>query len=799
MPFRFSIREFLYMTKHLLSFICLFFVYHVQAQDFTLNGVVQDAESGETLIGAIVLATQGEQQTVAVTNEYGFYAMQLAQGDYRLRVSYIGYNNHQTDISISANQRLDIEMSIEGSNIEEIVVESDAFENIESTEISTQKLDMSTIRQVPVALGEVDILKTLQLLPGVTNAGEGASGFNVRGGAADQNLILFDEATIYNSDHLFGFVSVFNSDAIKDVKLYKGGIPSKFGGRLSSVLDVHQKEGNNKKFSGNGGIGLISSRLMLEGPIEKEKSSFLLAGRRSYADAFLALTNNSNRLGFYDLNTKINRTFSDKSKLYLSGYFGNDSFNIDELFVNKWGNRSGTLRWNYLFNDRLFSNTSLIFSKYDYHFDFDLIEFEWNSDIRNLNIKSDFQYFLNNNNSLYFGAEAKRYDFNPGKITPTSPASAINEEQLDQKNALEASIYIGNEQRLNDRLTMNYGARFTYFDRRGEQDITNYANDMPIVYNPVLNRYEEGMITGVQQFGKESIHAFHGIEPRISLNYLLSDLTSIKASYNRTKQYIHLITNTNSPTPIDIWAPSGPFIKPQKAHQFALGLFRNFNVNAYELSAEIYYRSMNDLLDYVDGAELIANNKLETVLLNGRGRAYGLELYGKKNTGKLTGWLSYTYSKTEKFTPGITTNDPGINNGKWYPANYDRPHDLSITGFYKLNDRWAFGSNLIYQTGRPVTFPVGSYTYNNLVFPLYENRNNDRLPDYHRIDLSATLGPKNRDRKVKGEWIFSLYNVYNRQNASSVYFAYDEDEKSTVANQLTIFGIVPGISYNFKF
>ena len=475
------------------------------AQDFTLNGTLTDENSGETLIGAIVSASNQENEVFAITNEYGFYALQLSAGTYAIKANYIGYAEGTSEIIITENTRLDLGLSVAGEAIEEIVIESDAFENIESTEMGTQKLDLSNIRKVPVVLGETDILKTLQLLPGVSNAGEGASGINVRGGAADQNLILFDEATIYNSDHLLGFFSVFNSDAVKDVKIYKGGMPSRYGGRLSSVIDVRQKEGNNKSFEVNGGIGLISSRLMAEGPIEKEKSSFLIAGRRSYADLFLKLIDNPNRLYFYDLNAKVNRTFSEKSKLYLSGYFGNDFFKINNIFENSWGNKTGTLRWNYLLNDRLFSNTSLVYGQYDYVFDFDLLEFDWKSDITNLNGKTDFQYFLNNENTLYFGAETKQYTFNPGVIRPTGTGSAISAQTLIQKRASENALYLGNEQRISPALTLNYGLRYSHFDRRGAQKVRQYANDMPIVYNATIGRYEDGDIIGEQDFGKESI------------------------------------------------------------------------------------------------------------------------------------------------------------------------------------------------------------------------------------------------------------------------------------------------------
>jgi hypothetical protein len=762
----------------------------------TLSGYIRDAETGEELIGANVVIEK--LNTGATTNAYGFYSVSLPFGKYVVTYSYIGYETIEKVIDLSDSKAINIEMKTAYLESEAIVTTAEKVdENVKSIEMSVSKIDVKSIRKVPVVLGEADVLKTMTLLPGVSTIGEGASGFNVRGGAADQNLILLDESPIFNAAHLFGFFSVFNSDAMKDVKLYKGGIPANYGGRLSSVLDVRQREGNSKAFKASGGLGLISSRLLIEGPLQQDKSSFLIAGRRSYGDLFLPLFNNNSVAYFYDLNFKANYILSDNNRLFASGYLGRDRFELDKVFGNEWGNSAVTLRWNHLFSNQIFSNFSAIYSKYDYGLSIlaDGSGFEWNAQIRNMNLKTDLSYFINDRNTIDFGAGAIMYKFEPGQIDPTDN-SAVVSQTLDKKYALEPAVYLNYDQKISSNLSMQYGLRYSTFYRMGKQTIYSYENNAPVVYNDFLKRYDDGVITDSTSYGQnEIIKSFSGFEPRISARYSFNTSSSIKMSYNRTRQYIHLVTNNTSPSPLDVWSPSGKYIKPQIADQYAIGYFRNFVDNTYESSVEIYYKKLYNQLDYVPGADLLLNNTLETEILYGQGRSYGLELFLKKNTGRLTGWISYTLARAENQVKGLTPLDPGINNGKYYPSNFDKTHDLSITGIYEANLTWSFGANFIYTSGRPITYPKSRYEYGDIVVTQYEDRNSDRLPAYHRIDISATL-----HNKWRGDWVFSLYNVYNRQNASSITFRQNEDNPTiTEAVRTTIFGIIPSITYNFNF
>ncbi len=667
--------------------------------------------------------------------------------------------------------------------------------------MSVNKLSIATIKQMPVVLGEVDIIKSILFLPGVTNAGEGASGFNVRGGGADQNLILLDEATIYNSSHLFGFFSVFNPDAIKDLKLYKGGIPARFGGRASSVLDIYQKDGNSKGFHMNGGIGLISSRILAEGPIVKDKGSFLVGGRASYAHLFLKLSNNENSAYFYDLNTKINYKLDKNNNLYLSGYFGRDVFDINQSFTNTYGNSILNLRWNHLFSDKLFSNLSLIYSDYYYGLNLDFVGFNWDSGIKNYNLKYDFKYYLSDKIKLNYGVNAIYYDFNPGTIEPSKENSGINFRQLEKKYAFEPSLYLDAEQKISDKINIEYGVRYSMFSRLGSATQNIYANNQAVTFDNDLKIYEKATPIGTKFYGKnKSLANFNNFEPRFSVAYELNDSKSIKASYNRMIQYLQLISNTASPTPLDVWTPSDTFIKPQIADQVAVGYFQNFKDDTYSLEVESFYKKIKNRIDYIDGADLIANEALEQVILNGEMRSYGLEVMLRKNTGKLSGWIAYTLSRSEQRTPGRTANETGINNGNWYKSAYDKTHNLAVTSSYKYNKKWNFGANFSLQTGQPVTYPNGQYTYKGITVPSYGLRNENNLPLYHHLDISATLTPKhNEKKKWKGEWVFSVYNVYGRKNAASISFRQNQDTGNNEAIKLSIFGMVPAVSYNFKF
>ncbi|MFL0354465.1 TonB-dependent receptor [Xanthomarina sp. GH4-25] len=785
---------------YLILVICLNINWVYSQDKVTLSGIVSDKKSNETLIGVNILFP--ELNTGATTNEYGFYSLTLPKGTYNIVISYLGFKDISETISLNEDltKNVSLEEAIESLN--EVVIEKNVERlNIRKPQMSMNSLTSNTIKQIPVVLGEADVIRAITLLPGVTNAGEGASGFNVRGGAADQNLILLDEATIYNSSHLFGLFSVFNPDAIKDLKLYKGGIPARYGGRVSSVLDIYQKEGNSNEFHVNGGIGLISSRLLAEGPITKGKGSFLLGGRATYAHLFLPLFDIENKAYFYDLNTKISYKLNQKNNVYISGYFGRDVFSFDESFKNTYGNSVLNFRWNHLFSNKLFSNLSLIYSDYYYGLNLDFIGFNWDSGIRNFNLKYDFKHYVSENIKLQYGFNSIYHKFNPGEIKPSGENSGINADKLIDKYAFENAIYIDVEHKLTEKLMASYGLRYSSFLRLGQEELNIYKNNQAVLYNQELQIYEKADPIGTETFKRSDIiKSFGNFEPRVALAYELNYNTSIKASYNRMSQFLHLLSNTSSPTPLDIWTPSGKYVKPQILDQVALGYFKNINDNTYSLEIETFYKKIKNRIDYIDGADLIANDAIEQVILNGKAKAYGLEILFRKNEGRFKGWIAYTLSKSEQQTPGRTPEEPGINNGKWYSTAYDKTHDISFTGSYDLNNKWRFNVNFLFQTGQPVTYPNAQYEYNGITVPNYGLRNEYRLPSYNRLDFSATYVPK--PEKLKGwqsEWVFGIYNVYNRRNAASISFRENVDTSTNEAVKLSIFGIVPSISYNFKF
>ncbi|OAD91269.1 collagen-binding protein [Aequorivita soesokkakensis] len=785
--------------KKILTFLLFLGSFTTFAQEkFTISGTISEADTGETLIGVNVIIPS--LQTGTVTNQYGYYSITLPKGDYEIVYSSIGFASQKIQISLAENIKKDLELATDTESLDEVVIETDNERlDVRSSQMSANTLSTTTIKKIPVVLGEVDVIKAITLLPGVTSAGEGASGFNVRGGAADQNLILLDEATLYNSSHLFGFFSVFNPDAIKDLTLYKGGIPARYGGRISSVLDIYQKDGNKREYHASGGIGLVASRLLLEGPIKKDEASFLIGGRSSYAHLFLPLFDNDNVAYFYDLNAKLSYNLNDNNRLYLSGYFGRDVFEISDSFANSFGNTTLNLRWNHLFSDKLFSNLSLIYSDYYYGLELKFVEFDFDSGIRNFNLKYDFSHYISNNVDLRYGINSIYYKFNPGDVTPTTEDSGINSFKLTDKYAWENAAYVDAEIDLSDKISVQAGLRLSTFNRLGQDQLFLYENDNPIIYNPSLDIYQKATPIDTVSFSRsETIKSFANLEPRFAISYLLNDDSSIKASYNRMIQYIHLISNTTSPTPFDIYAPSGKYIEPQLGDQVALGYFRNFK--NYSLEVETFYKKVKNRLDYVDDADLIANDAVEQILLKSEARAYGLEVLFKKNTGKLQGWIAYTLSKSEQKTPGRTPIETGINNGEWYNSAWDKTHDISVTGQYELTNKWSFGANFIFQTGIPTTYPEGQYEYNGVVVPVYEARNSSRLSAFHRMDLSATWTPKPESTKRwKGEWVFSIYNAYNRKNAASVSFRENTDINQNEAVRLSIFGIIPSVTYNFKF
>ena len=768
-------------------------------EKITLSGIITDKNSNETLIGVNVIISDLNIGTT--TNDYGFYSISLPKGTHTIAVSYLGYQDITQEITFTKATKQNFNLQPSTELLQEVVLQKDVEKlNVKSPQMSVNTLSIATIKKIPAVLGETDVIKSLLLLPGVSNAGEASSGFNVRGGATDQNLILLDEATIFNSDHLFGFFSVFNPDAIKSVKLYKGGIPARYGGRVSSVLDIYQKDGNSNNFHLTGGIGVLSTRLLAEGPIVKDKSSFLIGGRSSYAHLFLKFADNDNTAFFYDLNAKLNFKINDKNSIYLSGYFGRDVFDVDESFKNMYGNTVANFRWNHLFSDKLFSNLSLIYSDYYYGLTLDFVGFKWNSGIQNFNVKYDLRHYLSNAVELQYGVQNIYYKFNPGEVIPQNESSQVNYLKLIDKYANETAAYLQVDHELTDKLTLAYGVRLSHFNRLGQDEYYSYENDWPVQFNPSLGIYEKATpIDTIASSKSTSLKRFTNLEPRFAISYLIDESQSVKASYNRMSQYLHLISNTSSPTPLDVWTPSGPYIKPQILDQYAIGYFKNFKQN-YSLEAELFYKYIKNRINYIDGADLIANQAIEQVILNGKSQAYGLELLFKKSTGDIQGWLSYTLSRSEQKTPGRTPDEPGINHGQWYKTPYDKTHDISLTANYDLSDHWSLGSSFIFQTGRPTTYPIGQYQYEGTTFPNYGSRNEDRLPFYHRLDFGATYVPHPEKRKGwRGEWVFSIYNVYNRKNAASLTFREDTQTKQNEAVKLSIFGIIPSITYNFRF
>jgi len=783
---------------YFLIFINYLPIDYLQAQQpekSIASGYVKDSKNGEKLIGVNVYVKG--TTTGTSTNEYGFYSLTLPKGKYELVASYIGYTPLIKEIDLRAgNVKIDFEISEQDIQLQEVVVKAEADDqNVKGIEMSVNKLDIKTIQKIPAFLGEVDVIRSIQLLPGVSTVGEGATGFNVRGGAIDQNLVLLDEAPVYNSAHLFGFFSVFNPDAVKDVKLIKGGIPAQYGGRLSSLLDVRMKEGNTKRFEMNGGIGAIFSRLAIEAPIVKDKASFIVAARRSYIDVlakpFLDSDLRNSQFYFYDLTAKVNYTINPKNTVFVSGYFGRDVFGAGFKF--NWGNSTSTVRWNHLFSDRLFMNLTAFYSNYDYEIGFkdevNRSRFDWNSNIINYSVKPDFTYFLNTKNTIKFGAQSILYDFRPGNaiITSNDISSDIS---LDTKYALESGFYIDNEQKIGEKLTLQYGFRYSTFQYMGKGEAYEFGQEKPNTRRPVVS------VKSYDQW--ETIQNYGNFEPRFSLNLELNATTSLKASYNRMVQYLHLVSNTAAATPVDVWTPSTNNIKPQLADQFAVGLFKNFRDNTYETSVEVYYKDLQNQLDFIDNADLLLNRFLEGDLLQGVGRAYGAEFYVKKSKGRLTGWISYTLSRTERQVEGL-------NNDNWFPNRYDRPHNLNTSLSYEFNEYWSASANFVLQSGTPVTFPTSRVQVQDYIIPynVEATRNNFRVPTYHRLDFSVTKINKKKkpNQRWESNWVFSVYNAYNRRNPFTIYFRRNQDVPvNTEAVRLAIIGsVVPAVSYNFKF
>jgi len=770
-----------------------------QQKNYSISGSIRDSQTGEDLPGAsiIILNNRG---IGASANAYGFYSLELQEGKYIALYTYIGYQTQRIPLNLIENVVINIELEPVTAQLEEVeVIAEREDKNVKANEMTVTNVSMKEIESIPVLFGERDIFKTLQLMPGVKPAGEGSSGFYVRGGTSDQNLILLDEAPVYNASHMMGFFSIFNSDALRDVKLYKGGMGAEFGGRLSSVLDIKMKEGNAKHLTVNGGIGLISSRLTLESPLAKGKGSFIVSGRRTYADLFTVFSKEeaiqNAQLYFYDLNAKGNLRIGEMDRLFVSGYFGRDKFGFDEHFGFNWGNSTATMRWNHIFNPKLFSNTSVIYSKYSYQILGGPSDgrIEIGSHIIDYNLKHDYQYYQNDHSIWKFGVDIIHHTMNPGDLN--SDANELyNSLDVEKRYALESAIYLTNERKISSSFSLNYGLRFSNFIQLGPGNIYTFNSFGEVINTKVYTKWKP-------------VVNYNGLEPRLNGTLLINSTSSIKSFYSYTKQYMHLLSNSSSESPTDIWLPSSNNVKPSSSSQFGLGYYRNFSQNTYEFSVEAYYKDMQDIIDYKIDAEVTLNPLVEGDLVFGKGRAYGIELFFKKRKGKLTGWLGYTLSRTERRFEEINMNT-------WYAAKQDRTHDFSIVAMYQLNSRIQFSANWVYYTGNAVTFPEGKFRINEQDILLYSDRNAYRMPDYHRLDLSISLKNKEykseldpetgnmiqQKKRYRSNWNFSIYNAYNRENAYSISFESGESNPEVLqAVQLSLFKLIPSITYNFNF
>jgi hypothetical protein len=762
-----------------------------QSIRYTLSGYIKNAVDGENLIGASVYVD--ELQTGTASNHYGFYSITMPAGFYQLTVNYVGYQSAQIAITLNEHTTLDIELQPRREILQPMVVTGESStENITSREMGSVKMDIRAIEKIPALLGEVDVIKAIQLLPGVQSAGEGTSGYSVRGGSKDQNLVLLDEATIYNASHLLGFFSVFNNDAIKEVKLYKGDIPARHGGRLSSVLEIQQRDGNMKEVSGRGGIGTISSRFTLEGPIKQDKSSFLLSGRRSYADLFLKLSGRddlkNNQLYFYDLNTKINWIVNPKNRLFFSAYSGRDVVSIassDDFppFRMGWGNNSVTLRWNHLFSPKIFSNISLIYSRYDYRLGIDdnVQGFEWKSMMDDFSLKADFVWYPMPDHIIRFGVQTTYHDFWPGFAQGLGDEAIFGELKIPGYKAFQHAFYLSDDYQISDQIAINYGIRYSIFQNAGPGTIYRFDDTFEPLDSVV---YDRG----------DLFHRYSGWEPRVNVVWQLNSRSSLKSSYNRTIQYIHLASNATIGSPLDVYLPSGPNIKPQTSDQISLGYYRNFISNTFETSIEVYYKQMDNQVDFRDHAELLLNPRIEGEVRTAEGEAYGMEVLIRKQEGRLTGWVGYTLSRSTRVSPWI-------NNGNPYLSPYDRTHDISVVVSYEIKQNLSASATWVFATGSPVTFPTGRFVYGNMVAPVYSDRNSYRMPDYHRLDLGMTWDPvAKKKRQWKSSWTLSVYNAYNRHNAFVINFVQDKSVPGMMqAEMIYLFPIIPAITYNFRF
>ena len=792
------------MKIRLLVLLLLFAGCCVQAQDkpaasasrYTISGYIKDSLSGESLIGGNI-AVVGKSKGIN-SNQFGFYSITLTEGTYVLSCSYIGYQTKAIVIQLDRDRQITFDLLPRKNVSQEVVVTSKKRDaNVKNAQMGKFTLPIEQIKALPSFLGEVDLLKVIQFLPGVRNAGEGSAGIYVRGGGPDQNLILLDDAPVYNTGHLFGFFSIFNADAIKNVTLIKGGMPAQYGGRLSSVLDVSMKEGNNQKFEVDAGIGVIASRLSVQGPLKKNKASFIVSGRRTYIDALskLFLKKSSQFYGssyyFYDLNAKVNYIFSDKNRLYLSGYFGRDVFNFangrQSLKINiPWGNSTGTLRWNHIFNKKLFGNTTAVYNDYNFTFNANQNNFELKlmSGIRDISLKQDFDLYPFTGHKIKFGGIYTYHRFTPSVVSGKQDTTVFKPNNAQVKYAHEAAVYIQDDWEISDKIKINAGLRYSLFEQVGPYKI--YQTD------------DNGNRLDSTVFGRgKAVKNYGGLEPRFTIRYAINDETSIKASVTRNLQYIHLVSNAGTTLPTDIWVPSTYKVQPQKSWLYAAGIFKNFKDNMYETSVEVYYKQMQNQIEYKEGYTPTSLEDTENFFTFGKGWSYGTELFVNKTKGRLTGWVGYSLSWTwRKFA--------GLNFGEKYPAKFDRRHDMSIVAMYTISKKWKVSAAFVYGSGNAATLPERFYIINGILTQEYSNINAYRLPAYHRLDLSATLTPKkNIKRKWKSEWVFSVYNSYNRKNPYFIYFDQTGSPFNGTlqiqAKQVSLFPVIPAITWNVKF
>lgn len=786
-------------SKCILVFLWILFSTSIFAQKLTVYGSVKDAKTGENLIGAVVQIKETNQ--VVIANNYGFYSISPNSGKCTIVCSYLGYSVFTKPIEIGKSTRLDIELSAQTKSLDEVTIQGNKTA-LNSTSVSKNVIGIKQIKSIPSMTGEPDVMKSLQLLPGVQTAGEGSTNLSVRGGSFDQNLIILDEAPVYNPSHALGFFSTFNTDALNNVSFYKGAFPAQYGGRLSSIVDISMREGNYKKFAANVGIGLLASKVTLEGPIVKDKASFIISGRYSYAGQTLNLAgkfgqeilqiwelrnfNDQNKINFYDLNAKINYRINDKNHIYFSTYTGGDRFYSYSLNNNnslEWGNTTSTLRWNHIFNSRLFSNFTSYYSNYNYSYFIadDLKNFDWKSNIQEAGLKADFSAYLNTSNHLKFGVSSVYHYFSPGKILPRTERSSIKPFALSTKNAVEVSAYISDEQKISDRLSLDYGLRYAGF--------INIGTDTVFQYNE-----EKTRVTGFKAYGsREVVNYYQSFEPRISARYLLGKRNSVKLAYGRTTQFLHLLSNSSLGLPTDVWMPPDKDIRPQSSNQLVLGYYQTFSNNKYEFTTEVYYKTLQNIIDFKDNANLFVNKHIDTQILSGDGYAYGNEYMLEKKTGDLTGWIAYTFSQTQY-------RIDGVNNNNYFSPRWDIRHNLSITGNYQLNKKWSVSSTFKFTSGGFVTIPEGTFIYNGSTFNYYSKRNGHQIEPYHRLDISFTHKSRKNDRRSwKSEWVYGIYNVYGRENIYTLFAHQESNLISTQFAKMYLFGIVPSVTYNLKF